>query len=102
LVTACDLPLLNVDTLQHLIKHRNSSAIATTFESPHDGLPEPLITIWEPKAYPILLSFLSQGYSCPRKVLRNNDATIITAPNTTALMNVNTKEEFEKAKELLE
>jgi molybdenum cofactor guanylyltransferase len=101
LVTACDLPLLNVDTLQHLIKHRNSSAIATTFESPHDGLPEPLITIWEPKAYPILLSFLSQGYSCPRKVLRNNDAYIIKAINADALMNVNTPEELERVKSIL-
>lgn len=101
IVTACDLPLLNVDTLQHLIKYRNSSAIATTFESPHDGLPEPLITIWEPKAYPILLSFLSQGYSCPRKVLRNNDVYIIKAINADALLNVNTQEDLEKVKNIL-
>jgi molybdopterin-guanine dinucleotide biosynthesis protein A len=101
LVTACDLPLLNLDTLQHLIKNRSTSAIATTFESPHDGLPEPLITIWEPKAYPILLSFLSQGYSCPRKVLRNNDVQIIKAINAEALMNVNTPEELERVKNIL-
>jgi molybdenum cofactor guanylyltransferase len=101
LVAACDLPLLDSDALRYLIEQRNPSAVATTFESPYDGLPEPLITIWEPKAYPILLSFLSQGYTCPRKALRNNDVHIIKTENTDALMNVNTQEELEKAKNIL-
>ena len=101
LVVACDLPLLDIETLQYLVAHRNPSAVATTFESPFDGLPEPLITIWEPKAYPILLSFLSQGYTCPRKALRNNDVHIIKAENADALMNVNTQDELEKVKNIL-
>jgi molybdopterin-guanine dinucleotide biosynthesis protein A len=98
---ACDLPLLDKDALQHLIEQRNPSALATTYESPFDSLPEPLITIWEPKAYPVLLSFLAQGYSCPRKVLRNNHVRIIKASNPETLMNVNTPEEMEKAKNVL-
>lgn len=101
LVVACDLPLLDIETLQYLVAHRNPSAVATTFESPFDGLPEPLITIWEPKAYPVLLSFLSQGYTCPRKALRNNDVHIIKAENADALRNVNTPEELEKVKNIL-
>ncbi|WP_153799100.1 NTP transferase domain-containing protein [Foetidibacter luteolus] len=101
LVTACDLPLLDTPTLQYLLQNRDASAIATTFESPHDGLPEPLITVWEPKAYPILLSFLAQGYSCPRKVLRNNDVHIITPEKKENLLNVNTTEELEEANLLL-
>lgn len=101
LVVACDLPLLDANALQYLVEHRNSSAVATTFESPYDGLPEPLITIWEPKAYSILLSFLSQGYTCPRKALRNNHVEIIKAENADALMNVNTPDELEKVKNIL-
>jgi len=101
LVVACDLPLLDAEILQDLVAHRNPSAVATTFESPFDGLPEPLITIWEPKAYPVLLSFLSQGYTCPRKALRNNDVHIIKAENADALRNVNTPEELEKVKNIL-
>lgn len=101
LVIASDLPLLDVHTLQYLIEHRNISSIATTFESPHDGLPEPLITIWEPKSYAILLSFLSQGYSCPRKALINNDTSIIKASYPEKLVNVNTEEELIKAKKIL-
>lgn len=102
LVVACDLPLLDKATLDLLTASRDTSAIATTFESPHDGFPEPLITIWEPKSYPVLLAFLAQGYSCPRKVLINSDTKIIQAPQTPALMNVNTPEELEQAKTLLQ
>jgi molybdenum cofactor guanylyltransferase len=102
LVVACDLPLLDADTLQHLTRNRNSSSIATAFESPHDDFPEPLIAIWEPKSYPVLLSFLAQGYTCPRKVLRNSDITTLQAFNPDALFNVNTPEEMERARQLMQ
>lgn len=101
LVVACDLPLLDLLTLQQLTEQRNSAAIATTFESPHDGFPEPLITIWEPKSYPVLLSFLSQGYTCPRKVLRNSHISLLKPQHPNALLNVNTPEELEQAKQLM-
>jgi molybdenum cofactor guanylyltransferase len=102
LVVACDLPLLDLTTLQYLREHRNTSAIATTFASPQDGFPEPLIAIWEPKSYPVLLSFLAQGYTCPRKVLRNSEIYLITAPDADALRNVNTPEELEQVQILLQ
>lgn len=101
LVVACDLPLLDADTLRFLIEHRNRKTIATTFISPHDGLPEPLITIWEPKSYAVLLSFLAQEYSCPRKVLLNSDVTLLKPPNPESLMNVNTPEDAQQAREKL-
>ncbi|HSC36279.1 MAG TPA: NTP transferase domain-containing protein, partial [Chitinophagaceae bacterium] len=101
LVVACDLPLLNDAALGYLIQHRDTQTMATTFISPYDGLPEPLITIWEPKSYPELLSFLSQGYSCPRKALINSATTLLTAPDPDALMNVNTPGDVELAKEKL-
>jgi molybdopterin-guanine dinucleotide biosynthesis protein A len=74
------------------------SSIATAFNSPDNEFPEPLITIWEPKSYSILLSFLAQGYSCPRKVLINSDVNLLQAPNPEALTNVNTPEDLEKVK----
>jgi molybdenum cofactor guanylyltransferase len=95
LVVACDLPLLDSETLEELIAQRDISSLATTFESPFDKLPEPLITIWESKSYATLLSFLAQGYSCPRKVLRNTKVKIIEARSPEKLTNVNTKEELE-------
>ncbi|CAN5374127.1 hypothetical protein BH09BAC6_BH09BAC6_07510 [soil metagenome] len=101
LVIACDLPLMDAATLEYLIEQRNVSATATAYISAFDSLPEPLITIWEPKSYPVLLSFLAQGYSCPRKVLINSESTLLNAPNPAALTNVNTPEELENIKRLL-
>lgn len=101
LVVACDLPLLDASTLQELITQRNRSKIATAFQSSSEPFPEPLITIWEPKAYPILLQFLAQGYSCPRKVLINSDIELLQAQNPTALRNVNAPEEMMEVLQLL-
>jgi molybdenum cofactor guanylyltransferase len=101
LVIACDLPLINENTLKYLINNRNVSSIATAYKSTFDDFPEPLITIWEPKSYPVLLSFLAQGYSCPRKVLINSDITLLNAPNADDLTNVNTPEELDKIKHVL-
>lgn len=98
LVVACDLPLLETDTFRLLVSQRNVSSIATAFNSPASEFPEPLITIWEPKSYPILLAFLAQGYSCPRKVLINSDVNLLQAPDPEALTNVNTPEDLEKVK----
>ncbi len=101
LVLACDLPLLNTSTLSYLVKNRNHNTIATTFQSPYDALPEPLITIWEPHSYPALLSFLSQGISCPRKALINSDVTILQVPDSQTLMNVNTPGEAQEAERII-
>lgn len=101
LVVACDLPLLDKKSLEFLLQSRNPEKVATTYESPFDGLPEPLITIWEPKSYPLLLNFLGIGNTCPRKVLINSDTLMLKPDNPDALMNVNTPEDAEKAKQIL-
>lgn len=98
LVTACDLPLLDLHTLQYLVHNRDANGIATTFKSPHDGLPEPLITIWEPAAFEKLQSHITDGYTCPRKALIRNESNvkILIAPNPDALINANTPEDVKK------
>lgn len=103
LVAACDLPLLDENTLTQLISERDTTKIATTFESPHDGLPEPLITIWEPTSAAILESYIPEGFRCPRKALRRNieNVKIIKANNPDTLMNTNTPEDAEKVKQIL-
>ncbi|WP_345990188.1 NTP transferase domain-containing protein [Chryseobacterium sp. Chry.R1] len=101
LVVACDLPLLDKNALEFLIQSRNPEKAATTYESPFDGLPEPLITIWEPKSYPLLLNFLGSGNTCPRKVLINSDTLILKPDNPDSLMNVNTPKDMAKAQEIL-
>ncbi len=92
LVIACDLPLLDEAILQYLIEKRVATTLASTFESPYDSLPEPLITIWEPLSYSLLLQFFNEGFNCPRKILiRNKErVNILQPPNPDALLNANT------------
>lgn len=101
LTIACDLPLLEEKHLQQLVKNRNPSKIATAFFNPDTQFPEPLITLWEPKAYPVLLQFLSQGMSCPRKVLINSEIELVKPDDTAFMMNANTPEDRDKAQVLL-
>jgi molybdopterin-guanine dinucleotide biosynthesis protein A len=100
LVIATDLPFIDENVLKLLLSKRNPSKIATTFKGKNKKFPEPLITIWEPKAYPILLNYLSQGYSCPRKVLINNDVEIVKIDNE-LIQNINTKDEYSSAKKTI-
>ncbi|MDO9274035.1 MAG: NTP transferase domain-containing protein [Lutibacter sp.] len=96
LVLATDLPFVNDEVIKLLLKHRNPSKAATAIKGKNSQFPEPLITIWEPKSYPLLLNYLGQGYSCPRKVLLNSDIEIIEVEDE-FIRNINTPEEFKAA-----
>ncbi len=96
LVLATDVPFVNDTIIQLLLRHRNPKKIATAIKGKGKEFMEPLITIYEPKAYPILLSYLAQGYSCPRKVLINSDVEIIEVDDY-LIQNINTPEEHQQA-----
>lgn len=97
LVLACDLPMLDEATLKELIATRNPSKYATAFRGISKPFPEPLITIYEPKAYPRMLQFLSLGYACPRKVLINSDIEEMLLEDETPILNANTIIERDEA-----
>ena len=96
LVIATDLPFVTEDLIKLLLEKRNPKKIATAIKGKSKEFVEPLITIYEPKAYPILLSYLAQGYSCPRKVLINSDVEIIEVDDN-MIRNVNTPKEYQDA-----
>jgi molybdopterin-guanine dinucleotide biosynthesis protein A len=100
-VIACDIPLLDQQTIMQLIQERNPSKAATAFYNEETRFPDPLVTIWEPKAYPQLMHFLSLGYSCPRKVLINSDTEVLQPANANALLNANSPDEYEQVMKLL-
>ncbi len=93
MVIACDLPLIGKSEIEDLISKRNPTKTATAYFNPETDLPDPLFTIWEPKAYLSLLSYLSIGYSCPRKVLINSDIELVHLSNPQVLKNANTPED---------
>jgi len=98
LVLACDLPYLDMATLQQLIARRDPARLATAFRSSHDGLPEPLCAIYEPAAADTLQEFLATGRNCPRKLLINSDTLLLDQPTHKALDNVNTPQELAAAR----
>lgn len=95
LVMAVDIPLADQAFLSELVGRRNPSKYATAFLNPATGFPDPLMTIWEPRSYAALLQFLTQGYSCPRKVLINSDIELVETAQADKLQNVNHPEEYE-------
>tara|TARA_R110002126_G_scaffold291790_1_gene458422 strand:+ start:3248 stop:4399 length:1152 start_codon:yes stop_codon:yes gene_type:complete len=97
LVLATDVPFVNNEVIQLLLKRRNPSKAATAIKGTNKEFVEPLITIYEPKAYPILLQYLAQGYSCPRKMLINSDVEIVEIDDN-LIRNVNTPKEYEVVK----
>lgn len=94
LVLACDLPFLDAATLDELIAARNRDADATAFRSSHDGLPEPLCAIYEPRAAAAITAHIEGGRNCPRKFLINAGTSLLDQPNPRALDNVNTVAEY--------
>ena len=94
LVLACDLPFLDAATIDTLIAARDPERVATAFRGSHDGLPEPLCAIYEPRALAAIDAHIAAGRNCPRKFLINADTRLLDQPNPRALDNVNTVEEY--------
>jgi len=102
LVIAADLPFVDEAAIATLMSQRDKSKIATCFIKADAEFPDPLCTIWEPKSYLKLLEFLALGYSCPRKVLINNDVKQIVIHDVKILMNVNDQDDLANAKQMLQ
>ncbi|SHG31397.1 NTP transferase domain-containing protein [Flagellimonas flava] len=99
LVLACDLPLLDADTLRILVKNRDDRKIATSFATNESGLPEPLVTIWEPEGLEQSLTYLKTAESsCPRKFLINSDIHMVHPEHDEVLYNANSLADYQFAK----
>ena len=101
LVLACDLPLLDQQTLEHLLRSRRPERQATAYRSSHDGLPEPLCAIYEPSSREAIRAHVAGGRDCPRKFLINADTALLDQPEPGALDNVNTPKEYGSATDRL-
>ncbi|WP_116107604.1 NTP transferase domain-containing protein [Lewinella sp. IMCC34191] len=96
LVLACDLPLLDEATIKQLIDARAPGRYATALRGPEREWPEPLVAIYEPRAYQRLLRFMALGYSCPRKMLINSEIALVNLDDMLPLTNANTPEERDR------
>lgn len=102
LVVACDLPLVDLASLEYLVKHRNTAKLATAYIGSQD-LPEPLIAIWEPASLEKLLSYRQEDISCPRKSLikMGSQVELIAPPKKEIVLNANTPDEAKIVQEIL-
>ncbi|MFP4090455.1 MAG: NTP transferase domain-containing protein [Cyclobacteriaceae bacterium] len=101
LTLACDMPFMNRPTLQHLLRERDPSAIATTYQLHGNDFPETMCTIWEPSAFPLLQEARQQEqYSLTRLLKRQNIRTLAPT-DAEALRNINTPEEYAEVREKL-
>jgi molybdopterin-guanine dinucleotide biosynthesis protein A len=94
LLVACDMPFIDKKAIQFLIKNRQSEIIATAFKS-KKGLPEPLLTIWEPNAYSILNESFQNGNYSLRDILQQSDCQVLQTIDDQTLLNINKPEELE-------
>lgn len=89
-----DMPGVDLNTLLYLLQHRDAKKYATCFYDSEGKKPEPLLAIWEPKAFPELLRFYETGNISPRKFLMDHDIQLIKAPDPGISLNINDPEEF--------
>jgi len=98
LVFACDMPLIDLKSLEQLVTSRNIEKIASAFATRESGLPEPLAAIWEPQALKKSIQYLDNGTTtCPRKFLINADTALVYPDREEVLMNANSKVEYAEA-----
>ena len=90
LVVACDMPFINQEVIEYLIKHRNPEKFATAFKNSEEHFPEPLLTIYEPKIYKKLQEAINQGKKSPMKILQELAIKLLEVPDNKTLMNINT------------
>ena len=96
LTVPVDMPLIDVEIISYLLSKRHVDKVATCFYDSDGKNPEPLITIWEPSAHPLLVKYHQQGKISPRDFLKQHDSHIIEIPDRNALANINSPEELEK------
>lgn len=94
IVLACDMPLIDEESIGDLIKSRETSKIATCFENTERNWPEPLFTIWEPSSLIEIKKYVDLGKPCPRKILMNSDIKLIRPKDQSVLKNFNTPEDL--------
>ena len=93
LVVACDMPFVNQEVIEFLIKHRNPEKFATAFLNSEENFPEPLLTIYEPKILEKLQEAVNQGKKSPMKVLQCLDVELLEVFDKEILNNINTKKQ---------
>ena len=97
LVVACDLPNVDVETLQTLLAHRDGGQYFTAYSSSYDELPEPLCALYHCGCVDAIQEFVDNGVNCPRKILIRSDTHLLEQLDPHSLDNINTPDDLSKS-----
>jgi molybdenum cofactor guanylyltransferase len=100
LLLACDMPFVTEETLQTLVGLRDPSAYATAFIT-SDGLPEPLLAIYEPRCRDFLQECMRRDTRSLREAIQQWGFHGIQSERAGELANVNTPADLKSAMERL-
>jgi molybdenum cofactor guanylyltransferase len=89
LAVAVDLPNVSVDILRDLVSRRDPARLATCFYDRRAGAPEPLLTIWEPAAQPLLWAAVVAGNISPRSFLQRHHVHVVYGAADAIFLNIN-------------
>lgn len=84
-----DMPNVNLKVISWLIDQRNLKSFATTYKG--QGQIEPLLTIWEPHSYKIIVDSVKGGNFSPKNILENNNVNYVELKKS--ILNINTPEQ---------
>lgn len=89
-----DMPWVDQALISHLLAGRDPKGFATCFRDCDGQRPEPLLCLWEPKAFTPLKVFAEVGNISPRLFLESNSVALLDAENPFKLTNVNTPQDL--------
>jgi molybdopterin-guanine dinucleotide biosynthesis protein A len=95
IVMAVDMPYADGQAIEQLITGRLPGTVATCFRLPAEPFPEPLLTLWEPVALPLLEKFAGSGRNSPRDFLKQHKISLLTPSGERTLANINSPEEYQ-------
>ncbi len=89
LVVACDMPLLDIEDLSHLISEWDCKAAATMYFHPDTGLHEPLVAIWNYHSLEALQLYYNQGLRSLQSFARLHYVQKLAPLDPTRFSNIN-------------
>ena len=96
LVLACDLPRLDIATLEALLSAASArpEAAAVAMQSERDGTPEPLCAVWRAGMLPRIEAQLAEDRRCARRCLIEAGVPLVAPVSPGALANMNAPEDL--------
>ena len=101
LAVAVDMPFVDQKTLRTLLDGRQADGLATAFQHA-DGTLEPLCTVWEPAAGPVLRERVAGGDGSLRRLLVAAGVRGLETPVGGALVSVNSPAQVGRARRELQ